>query len=207
MIRRSTWILVLIFAIVVGLAWLFQRYQGGKAESTATVIPTASLKSLYDFDNKQLDQVDILDSSGNKIGLYRDTTSNQWAVVDVPADKADAFQIESITAQLTGMKITETLDQTPPLDAIGLASPAYTITMTTSEGVQLVTYVGSPIPTGNGYYLRVGSDPVVIVDKVAMDSILNIITNPPLIPTPTPEVMPTGTSSPTDENVQETPAP
>ena len=132
-------------------------------------------------------------AAGDKIDLYRDPETSNWAITDVPVDQADSFQIESISAQLFSLQVQETLTQTPPLDSIGLDTPAYTITMTTSDGSQMITDIGSPTAIGNGYYVRVDSGPVVIVDKVVMDDIIKLVNQSTLLPTPTPEVTSTET--------------
>jgi hypothetical protein len=207
MVRRSTWILLVVFAILVGFAWFFQRYQANKADNAATATPTTSPINLYDLTNTKVDNINITDNAGDKIDLYRDLGSSNWAIAGIPVDQADGFKIESISTQLVSLQIQETLTQTPPLDAIGLVSPAYTITMTTSDGTQLITYVGTQTAIGSGYYVRVGSGPVDIVDKVVMDDILNMLKNPPLLPTATPEVTSTETASPTEQGGQGTPTP
>jgi hypothetical protein len=219
MVRRSTWIVLAIFAILAGFAWFFQRYQAKKAEVTATVAPTAALTDLYNLFGKQVSGIKISDSSGNQISFYRDPVSSRWVVADVPADEADSFKIESVSAQLTALQAQEYLDPSLSLASVGLVIPSYTITMTTSDGGQLVTFVGDQTSIGTGYYVRINSGSVVIVDKVVMDSILDLLINPPLLPTPTPEVSPTPevttpldvtateTSAPTETGIPATPTP
>src|SRR4030065_631286 len=207
MLRRSTWILLLILVALIGFTWLFQRYQKDKADNKATVTPTVPLSDLYALDGTEVNHIKIADSSGNQIEVYRDISTDQWAIADIPVEKADSFQIESISGQLFALQAQETLTDTPPLESIGLVTPTYTITMTTLDGAQLITYVGSPTPIGSGYYCRVGTGQVVIIDKLVMDDIVNLLTNPPLLPTPTPEVTSTESASATDVGIQVTPTP
>jgi hypothetical protein len=155
---------------------------------------------------KQVNTVNISDSSGEKIEFDRNSETAQWSIANVPLEQTNSFQIESNLAQLFAITAQETLTQTPPLDSIGLDVPAYTISIMTADG-ESITYVGSITPIGNGYYVRVDSGPVVIVDKVVLDDVLNMLTNPPLIATPTPEITTTGTVSPTDIGIQKTPTP
>jgi hypothetical protein len=206
MVRRTTWILLVIFVVLVGFTWIFQRYQENKAKNVATLTPTVAKAKLYDIDSTQVKEINISDSLGKQIAVYIDPITKKWAVKDVPAEQADSFQIESITAQLFSLQVQETITNTPSLDSVGLASPLYTITMTKSDDTQLVTNVGSKTAIGSGYYVRVDSGQVVIVDKDVMDNVLNLLTSPPLIPTPTPEISTTGTISPT-ESSGETPTP
>src|SRR4030042_3212781 len=205
MVRRTTWILLFIFALLIGFAWLFQRYQSNKGDTTATATPTIPPVRLYDLTDSQVNGIIISSAKGEKIDLYRDADTSNWAIADVPVDQADSSQIESISKQLLSMQVQETLIQTPPLESIGLATPAYTITLSNSDRTQSVAYIGSQNAIGNGYYVRADNGQVVIVDKVALDDVLNLLTKPPLLPTATPEV--TETASPTKPGNQGTPTP
>jgi hypothetical protein len=207
MVRRPTWILLVVFAVLIGFTWFFQQYQAKKADIIATSTPTSSPVNLYDLANRQINEIGISDSAGNKIDLYRVSGTSDWAIAAVPADQADTFQIESVSSQLFSLQVQETLSQTPPLNSIRLDTPAYTITMTISDGSQLITYVGIQTAIGSGYYVRVDSGPIAIVDKVVMDDILNLLKNPPLLPTATPEVTTTETASPSEPGSQATPTP
>ncbi|MFZ0532791.1 MAG: DUF4340 domain-containing protein [Anaerolineales bacterium] len=207
MVRRPTWILLVVFVFLIGFTLLFQRYQSNKADNTATSTPTSPGAALYNLTNTQVNEVKIADTTGDKIDLYLDPGTSNWAIADVPVNQADTFQIESISAQLFSLQVEETLTQTPPLDSIGLDTPAYTISMTTSDGSQLITYVGTQTAIGSGYYVRVDSGQVVIVDKVVMDDVLNLLKNPPLLPTATPDVSALETASPIEPGSQATPTP
>jgi len=207
MLRRSTWILLIIFVLLAGFAYLFQRYQTQKTENAATPTPTTAPAKVYNLSGTRVDDIKISDSAGKEIDFYRDQASTKWAIADVPVEKADSFQIESVSTQLFDLQAQETLTQTPPLDSIGLISSTYTITMTTTDGSHTVTNIGSQTPTGNGYYIRVNSGQVIIVDKLAIDDILHLLSTPPLLATPTPEVTPTETVLPTQSGRTATPTP
>jgi hypothetical protein len=205
MVRRPTWILLIIFILLIGFTWLFQRYQTNKMNNAATATPKIALENIYDLDGKQVNEVNIADSTGEKIEFNRNSGSGQWSISNIPVDQVDSFQVESNFAQLFSITAEETLTQTPRLDSIGLVSPAYTISMTTNDGESMITYVGSITPIGSGYYIRVDSGPVIIVDKMVLDDILNMFVNPPLIATATPEITTTEAISPTDSGTPKTP--
>jgi hypothetical protein len=207
MLRRSTWIMLLIFAVLAGFAFFYQRYQANHPEETATPVPTTSQSQLYNVESSQVSEVSIADSSGKQLSLYKDENKGQWAIRDYQVEQVDSFQIDSIIAQLLSMQVQETLVQPPPLEVIGLDAPGYTITIMMREGSQLVTFVGTPTPVGGGYYVQLNSNQVVIVDKITLDNVLNWLFVPPLVPTPTPGVVSTGTVSPTEGGSGVTPAP
>lgn len=207
MLRRSTLILLIVFILLAVFAYLFQRYQTQKAEGAATATPTSAPVKVYTLGGTQVDEIKISEAAGKEIDLYRDSATSKWAIADVPVDQADSAQIEAVSTQLLDLQVQETLTQTVPLEAIGLVTPAYTITFTTTDGAQIVTNIGSLTPTGNGYYIRLDSNPVIIVDKVALDDILHLLSNPPLLPTPTPKVTPSVTVVPTDTQASPTATP
>jgi hypothetical protein len=207
MVRRSTWILLLLFAILVGFAFFFQRYQTNKDDNAATATPTMAPQMVYNLGGAQVDDIKLSDSAGNSIDIYRDEEGSKWAIPDIPTDQVDSAKIDSASEQLFSLQVQETITQSLPLDSIGLASPAYNITMKLSDGTQLITEVGSPTPIGSGYYVRVNSGQLIIVDKLVMDDILQLLTEPPLLPTPTLEVTPVDTVLPTETGNQATPTP
>jgi len=207
MVRRTTWILLIIFALLVGFAFLFQRYQSNKAKVTETGVPTATPGKLYSFSTADLTSVSMEDNKGNSIDLYFDPASSKWTIKDVPVDQVDSTQIENAISQLVSIQVKETLTQSVSLNDVGLATPVYTITMTTTAGTQVITYVGSPNAIGDGHYARVDSGPVVIVDKTVMDMAINFIKTPPLLPTPTPKVTATESGTPIAPEAQTTPTP
>ena len=207
MVRRSTWILLAVFALLVVFAWLFQRSQTKKAESEPTATPVAVQNDIYNLSGRLVTQIKIADSSGNKIGFYREDANSTWAISDVAANEADAFKIESVSAQLLALQAQSYLDTTPAMDSVGLITPTYTITMTTSDGGQLITYVGDLTPIGTGYYVRVGTGPVLVVAKVEIEGIVDLLKNPPLLSTPTPEVTETETPEPAGTESPVTPTP
>jgi hypothetical protein len=207
MVRRTTWVLLIIFSLLLGFAWLFQRYQTNKADNIATLAPTDELTNIYNLVEKQVNEVSIMDSRGDKIVFTRNSGSEQWSIADIPSEQADSFQIESTLAQLFSIKAQETLTQTPPLDAIGLNIPGYSIIIKTVEGESIITYVGSLTPIENGYYIRVNSGPVVISDKVVLGDVINMLANPPIAATPTPIITIPETILPTDSTTRKTPTP
>jgi hypothetical protein len=207
MIRRSTWILLVLFMVLAGFAWIFQRYQASKEENRATATTTIALPEIYQLNGVQVDSVGILDSSGKSVEFKHDAKGIQWIVTDMPIEQVDSPTIGSKLAQLFTLVARDTLNQAPPLDAIGLTLPEYTINMVTADGRTIVTYVGSVTPVGNGYYVRVDSHPVVIVDKLVMDGILDLFFNPPLKATPTAGFVTPEISLPTNSEIKTTSTP
>ena len=186
MVRRSTWILLVIFAILAAFAWWFQTYQADRDEYLPTETPTPARARVFSLSTTQVDEIGISSSDGSQVGFYRDPGTTQWAVRGEPVEQADAFQVEAVIGQLLALEIEETLPGNPALDSIGLAEPQYTITVMDSGGNQYILHVGVQTPIGTGYYAQLRSGEVVVVDNLVMDNVVGLLTNPPLLPTAAP---------------------
>jgi hypothetical protein len=207
MIRRSTWFIIAIFIILVGFTWFYKRNQTEKANITSTPAPTKALASIYNLQGKLVNEVTISNSKGDEIIFIHDPETDQWSIANIPADQVDSFKIGSNLAQLLTIQAQETLTQTPPLDSIGLIVPAYTINIKSDGGEPVITYIGSITAIGNGYYIRVNSGSIAIVNKVVLEDALNMLTSPPLTITPTPEPTDQETRAPIDTGIMLTPTP
>jgi hypothetical protein len=199
--------MLVIFVLAGGFVFAFQHFQGQKASEAATQTPTATPQELYSITLAGVDQINIADNTGEDITTYRDPQTINWVIAGIPVDTLDSAKIQTNVTQLLALTVKQTLADDLPPDAVGLDTPAYTITMTTMDGVQVITDIGNVIPSGDGYYLRVGSGPVVIVDKNVIQGVVDMVKSPPLLPTPTPEVTPTGMGMPLAPEIPTTPTP
>jgi hypothetical protein len=72
------------------------------------------------------------------------------------------------------------------LDTIGLNPAAYQIMITLDDEQQQTAFIGNLTPTGTGYYGFLEGQPEVVVEKVSIDNLLSLLTDPPILNTPTP---------------------
>ncbi|MBN2147675.1 MAG: DUF4340 domain-containing protein [Anaerolineales bacterium] len=210
MVRRSTWIIVSIFVVLLVGALLLARVQKEEVEEEPT--PTLQvIESLFDIDNLVVVQIDFASADGEAVTFQRDTVVGEWSLAGAEPGTTDVFAAGGIAGELFALQIQTRLDNIPSLGAMGLVSPAYTISMTKDNGEKIVLYVGDLTPTGTGYYIQVDKDDPVVVSKVNLDSILGVFETPPLLPTPTleatltPEVSLTPEAAETGTNTEETP--
>jgi len=68
MIRRPTWILLALFAVSLGAAWLWQRSQENKTEEQPTATPAPRL---LDLESDALRDLLIEDAQGNRLFLRK----------------------------------------------------------------------------------------------------------------------------------------
>ena len=202
MVRRSTLIVLVVFILLAGLAILWPRLQKEGAEQDPTPTIEPALPMIYTLTSQEILGIQFSDAAGNQVAVERESAEENWVMEGESGDTTDSTRISSVVGQLLGMRATRTFDTALGVDSVGLDNPAYTITLRTSKGDEITTRVGNLNAVGSGYYIQVDDEPVVIVAKLVLDEILSILTEPPLLPTPTPEV--TQTTLPDSE---QTPTP
>jgi hypothetical protein len=192
MIRRSTWVTLGIFAIVL-VAAIIIRQTGQKAAADAT--PTPGSAYLFSAQDSAIIGLRITDTDENSVAVQR-AEDGSWSLVQPEGEQADQDRIDSLVSQAESLRVVSTLDTQPELTAIGLEPPQYRLSITLADGQQQVAEIGSTTPTDSGYYARLGGGDLQVVSKSGLDSLVGMLTDPPIAPTPTPETSSTETPQP-----------
>ena len=180
MIRRSTLILVAVFVILLGLALYLQR---SRKDEAAQGEPTVTLTYLLDLKAETLSRLRISDPAGTSMEILRGADGG-WTLVEPSGQPVDVVRIEAAVAQVGGLQVVSTLEELPALNVIGLQPPKYRLAAVGEDGREQVAFVGDQTPTQTGYYAHRDGGPLVVVSKFALDSLLDLFTNPPIQPTP-----------------------
>ncbi len=181
--KRTTWVLVIIFVVVLGAAYVFQQHTMNTAASQTT--PTATPEqNLLNIQSSALRSLRIEDAQGKTVALSRDA-SGKWTLTEPKPPATDTGRVEQAVSNLNGLLIMNKLVTPPPAQDTGLAKPAYTITLDTGSGQPQVVQIGTVTPTGTGYYAQLKGGPVVVVSKSSVDGLLDIFNTPPIQPTAT----------------------
>lgn len=201
MIKRSTWVYLVILALVIGAYYLISNLPAGEAEPT----PTApGLSFLITEADGVLQSLQIRDRRGNQVQMQRNP-GGTW-VVDLPEPgEADQALAGAAETQVSALRIVATLDTPPSLSTVGLASPDYTIVLGFSDGLRHTLEVGSLTSIDSGYYVRFDGGVVHVVSRSGIDSLLNLLVAPPYVATETPT--PASESTPEPELETSTPTP
>jgi hypothetical protein len=193
MIKRSTWILLVILALVVGAYFLIKN-QPAKGK---TLTPTATGSSfLITQAQGVLQSLSISDNKGNKFQMQRDL-SKSWVITAPSSGVADQGLASSAETQVGALSILTQLQTPPDLSVVGLAGPAYTMQLGFVNGSSHKIDVGIISPTGSGYYVRFDGGKIYVIEKSGIDAILNLLTSPPFPATATPVPTPETTITPT----------
>jgi hypothetical protein len=187
MVRRSTWILLLIFILLAGAAWALNRFlpkdnaQPGDAQETPG--------RLFSFTESDVTGLRVSDAAGVTVALQKDA-SGQWALSEPPAEQTDTERASQAVNQLATLDIVTRLDPDFSLDQGGLVNPAYILAIDLADGKKINASIGRETTIGTGYYVKVDDEPVQVVRKFGLDNLLRLLDEPPVVQTPTPEPTP-----------------
>ncbi len=199
MIRRSTWILLVILALVLG-AYFYLTNR--KAQQTANATPTAASttegKPLFDISQGNPVDISVKDSTGKNVEIARNG-SGAWVLKAPIAADANQGSAEAAATQVTSLRVLAN----PQLgfDVVGLSKPDYTIVVKFITNKSHTLTVGALTPIQDGYYASLDNGPVQIVDKPGLDVLIGLLSQPPYAATPTPPV----TTTPTETLAPATP--
>lgn len=184
MIRRSTWVLLLVFLLLVALAMYLQKNPIAKStEVTAT--PEGWQAKVFDFTATMVKAVSMVDGLGGKLVVVRDA-EGFWNLLE-PALPGDSAAIQNMVNQLAGLTTLSSLEAQTAPGLLGLNPPSHIVTVDLEDGTQHILEVGLPTQIGTGYYVRVDKEELRVVGKYSLDAVIKLIGEPPLAPTPTLE--------------------
>ena len=209
MIRRNTWMLLIVFAVLLAGAAYLQRSGGLEANEEETPEPALEEQRLLDVEVEQIRSFRIEDAQGSMLGVERDA-QGAWTLSEPQGGAADTARIDSALTSLSTLSVLNPLETNLALDVVGLSEPAYTLEIGLTEGGGHVIQVGEPTPTGTGYYARLDGGAPVVVSKFTIDSVAELLTSPPVAATASPAAgagSPEETGSPAGGEAAGTPTP
>jgi hypothetical protein len=202
MIKRPTWILLVILALVIVAYFMIKSHTAATStEPTPTALGNNFL--ITQADGK-LQRLHIFDNQNRIFQMQRDTSAT-WIITFPTPGAADQSLAEAAATQVGALRIVTTLDNQLNLGDAGLDSPLYTIELTFSSGIQHVIQIGTLTPTNSGYYVRYDAGNLYVISQSGIDALLNLLTTPPFPATATPVPTVAETATPTLEVATPTP--
>ncbi len=192
MIRRNTWILLVVLAALIGFSFYLNNQ---KTKEQAAATPTAGTAMLFTSAEGLPNDIKIESSTGTSVEVARND-KGVWVLKAPTQADADQASAQAAATQVGALQIIG--DVQLGLDVVGLDKPADTITLTFTGGKTHKLEIGSVNPIQTGYYARLDGSKTQIVDKQGLDALLTMLTNPPYVATATPAVTdtPTATATP-----------
>ena len=186
MIRRSTWIIICIFLLLLLgiLVWSKVDKNDTLLEPTSTSVIQAPVLDIVDHE---IIGIQINENTGVEVMYERGTPTNIWTISGLPDEQINQEQMEQIVSSLIYLTPDATLQIEPPLEAMGLITPDYKILVTLENGEIIYLDQGNLVPTGGAYYVKVDDNPVIVVNQTDLDLITSGLITPPLQPTSNPD--------------------
>jgi hypothetical protein len=196
MIKRTTWILLVILALVIVAYFMVKsRSSATSSEVTPTALGNSFLVTQADGT---LQVLRISDKQNHLFQMQRDS-SGTWVVTLPTPGAADQSLAGAAETQVGALRIVTTLDNSLNLGDAGLDSPSDTIELTFVSGLKHVIQVGTLTPTNSGYYVRFDAGNLYVVSQSGIDALLNLLTAPPFPATEAPAPTIQETATPTFE--------
>ncbi len=196
MIRRNTWILLIVLVALIGAALYFNTQ---KKTSAGIATPASKLFLFTSQDGKPTD-IKIEDTSGHSVEIARDSAGT-WVLKAPTTAAASQGQAEAAVTQLTALNLYGNVQL--GLDVVGLDKPTYVMTVIFDNTKTHKVLIGSVTPIQTGYYVQMDGGQVKVADKSGIDSLVSMLTAPPYLATLTPTITPT--SIPSDTPTAEAP--
>jgi len=175
LIKRSTWILLAVFILLLGFVFYWQRSSiGEEVEATPT-----SESLLLNINLDDLREVVIEGREANSVAFARNE-QGQWVFLDPEVTIDESIDVAFNIEQLASLRILNSFTTSPQAEITGLDNPAYVITIILSDGTKHRILVGELTPTGTGYYATLGNGPVSVVPQYELDQVINLYIDPPI---------------------------
>jgi hypothetical protein len=183
MFRRSTWVLLIIFILIFTLTVFVEKnptLTAGLRTPTATAYP----KLLGELLAENIQSIEITPATGKPFSVKRNNDQS-WSIPN-ESQPVDNGKVEQLLTSLADLKIYTILDSSMSKDAIGLTKSPLTIAYDKSDGSTKTIKIGQVTPTQSGYYVQVDNDSPIVIDKSALDPIIDLLrVDNLLVPQPT----------------------
>ncbi|HMN59978.1 MAG TPA: DUF4340 domain-containing protein [Anaerolinea sp.] len=196
MIRRSTWVVFIVFLVIAAAGIFLLRSPASPLPATAAETPSATPAPLViqGWDAAQVTDIQYVSAAGEQQHLAR-TPDSLWTDM-VKQSPVAIGQVEELLSELLTMRVLTSMPTDYSLDALALANPTQKISIGRQDGTSVELWIGNVTPTGNGYYVRVNNNAPVVVSKYALDAVTQLFTDTQATATPLPSPLPEVTATP-----------
>ena len=184
--KRPTWILLFIFAALVGLLFYINRPGGASQDDLDLGTEAAGAAQFLFTDESGIPlEIKISDKEGNVVEISRNQ-EGIWMLIQPKETEANQGKAEAAASQVTALRIVSTPDLAP--EFAGLVPPSYMLSVNFSGGESFTVDIGDLTTTQSGYYASMSiDDNIIVISKSGVDSLLTLLSNPPYPDASTPE--------------------
>ncbi|MHB0876410.1 MAG: DUF4340 domain-containing protein [Anaerolineae bacterium] len=172
---------ILLIVVVVAI----RPAPAGVAEPTAAPL-------LLSIDPADITLVEVHASDGD---LVLEKADGAWRIVSPLESAADTATIDDLLTTLISLPVDRTLPADVDPAELGLDPVSATVVLGGSGGPLATIEVGGTNPDETKRYVRLrGNDSILLVFSYQLDRLAAMVAQPPVLPTPLPEVTVTATA-------------
>jgi len=183
MIRRSTWITIVVFIFLLGFVIYWNRSRIPEESKDPTALP----ESPWNISLTEIESVTIASYELGETLELQKTIEGKWIEIAPQEGQVDAERVEQALTWLTMPIVNRKILTEGGLAQYGLDEPKGLITLFTQDGEIQILLVGEDSPTGNQTYTIVPNTyEVLLINKIDVDSVMELV-GMELLLTPEPE--------------------
>lgn len=180
---RLTIVLVVILGVVLGILLL-------RPKSTGPATPQPPI--IYTADEQAMNLIQV-EAQGKRESFLKDS-QGKWHIGNLAGVQVDPQRWGGIPFLLSGPRSKRVITQSPTaadLQAYGLDNPRIKVVLGFQTGDQFEVYLGAKTADqGSHYAQNKGFSTVYLIDASWGDVVQRLVTEVPIIPTPTPTLPP-----------------
>jgi hypothetical protein len=176
-----TWLILAVMALVVALLYYLLEVREIATETGGDE------EYVWDLEAAQVVGVRVMDNISGTVTALESDAEGAWRVAEPVQELAKVADVVALNQALARLQVRRSIEEPPQgeMEAYGLVTPTYTIEVQVDDGQVLRLDVGVESPV-SAYYARRGGDEVVLlVPDYALDRIVAILANPPVLGSPT----------------------
>ena len=194
MIRRTTWIVLLVFIAALAVVLYLQR--SGKLESAVSSTPNPTEAAVFGLDTGSITQLRI-EIPGSDQATFTRNADGTWMSLTPEGFNPDSATVNEALGQIADWTIQNELQIAPPLEAVGLNSPSHLLVLQMDSGQEHTIQVGNLNPAQTGYYLQLDGGSPFLVSRYSIDPVLGLLDLLHVTPTPPSDsIIPDATTPP-----------
>ena len=170
MVKKSTWIILIIFLVLVVGMLLIDKYPVGPFKGKPTATPQPVVIESIDFS--KVTSIEVISEAGN---VQLDKTSGTWELVNERSTSVSQEKVEELLYVLEKLDSKAGLDPDTPMDVLGLTMPNQTIILKTATGTEYSLSIGAATATGSGFYAQVNGGTPQIISSYAGTSLARFV--------------------------------
>ncbi|MEN6436608.1 MAG: DUF4340 domain-containing protein [Anaerolineaceae bacterium] len=186
MVKKSTWVVIVIFAVLVVALIMVEKFPVGPLKGTPT--PTMQ-PALLDSSLKQ--QIININIQGGTEPFTLERAGDTWVFSKDHSVNVLQSAANEMVDVLFSLDTKSVVDPTTPMETMGLVEPSIIFTINIKDGQAQKVTIGGITPTSSGYFAQINQDQPIVISTYAVESLIRFI-NPEglMAETPTPEASP-----------------